>query len=508
MPSTDRFKIEASDRRNLRRLLAMSWKHAPGCVKVLTLQLVILALGIYGLVLGGIGIDTIHHALNPVMPAARWPFGYNPFGIVQEPLHQVLCIAVFLLGVAALKGYLSYWYAVLLAELVEHDIVVELRTQVYDKLQRLSFRFFDANATGSLINRVTGDSRAVVTFVNGVLIQGLVILMTLAVFLAYMFTLSIPLTLACLATTPLLWLVTYRFTVKVRPLYGENRELVDTLISRYSESIQGIQVVKGFGAEGKVREEFVRVNARIRDQQGEIFQRVSRYNPTVGFLTQVNLGVLLLYGGWLVNHGGFPLGAGLVVFVGLLLQFAGQVAAFASIANTAQQSIIAARRVFEVLDTPVEIQDRSDAKNVGRLTGAITFEDVWFEYKPGEPVLQGVSFDIKPGECVAILGQTGSGKSALLSLIPRFFDPARGRVTMDGYNIAELGLDDLRRNVGLVFQESFLFSNTIAANIRFGHPDATDAQMVRAAQIAAADGFIRELPEGYETLLGESGLNL
>jgi ATP-binding cassette subfamily B protein len=193
----------------------------------------------------------------------------------------------------------------------------------------------------------------------------------------------------------------------------------------------------------------------------------------------------------------------------------------ATIVNSIQQSLIGARRVFEILDAPVEVRNAPDAIRRPRLEGAVRFENVSFFYHPiasgtiaadglkaPSPVLHDVSLDVKPGQCVAILGATGAGKSVLLSLIPRFYDPSAGRVLIDGIDARQLHLDDLRRGIGIVFQESFLFSNSVAANIAFGHPDATPAQIEKAARIAAAHDFIAAMPQGYDTILGESGSSL
>jgi ATP-binding cassette subfamily B protein len=218
--------------------------------------------------------------------------------------------------------------------------------------------------------------------------------------------------------------------------------------------------------------------------------------------------VLLGYGGWLVAHDRLPLGTGLIVFAGLLEQFSGQVNNVANIVNSVQQSLIGARRVFEILDAPVEVKSAPDALRVPRLAGAVQFERVTFAYDGIDPVLRDIDLEVRPGQCVAILGATGAGKSVLMSLVPRFYDVTGGRLLLDGHDVRRINLDDLRRNIGIVFQESFLFSNTVAANIAFGHPEASRAQIERAARIAAAHDFILELPQGYDTVLGESGNSL
>jgi ATP-binding cassette subfamily B protein len=225
-------------------------------------------------------------------------------------------------------------------------------------------------------------------------------------------------------------------------------------------------------------------------------------------LSQLSLVILFAYGGWLYVQGKIPLGSGLVVFAGLLQQFTGQVATISTLANSVQQSLAAARRVFEVMDTPLEVESKPDAKIPARLSGQIIFEKVSFSYAPEKPVLEEISFVAKPGQIIGIFGMTGAGKSTLLGLIPRFYDPHSGRILADGNDLRELDLDAFRRQIGIVYQESFLFSNTVAANIAFGHPHATMEQIERAARIASAHDFISALPHGYETVLGESGVDL
>ena len=277
----------------------------------------------------------------------------------------------------------------------------------------------------------------------------------------------------------------------------------------YAGSCSGIAVTKGFGRETEDRARFDSANRAVFEQQRSIFWQVSLFSPVVGFLTRVNTMVLLGYGGWLVAHNRLPLGAGLVVFAGLLDQFSGQVNNVAAIVNSVQQSLIGARRVFEILDAPIDVKDAPGAVRRARFQGSVRFENVSFGYDlPGQPLLRHLQLDVKPGECVAILGATGAGKSILMGLIPRFYDATEGRVLVDGIDVRNLHLDDLRRSIGLVFQESFLFSNTVSANIAFGHPRATVEQIEKAARIAAAHEFIMALPKGYDTVLNESGNSL
>jgi ATP-binding cassette subfamily B protein len=490
----------------VRRLFGLAWRYRLHCLQVLAIQLVLLTMGIGGLSLTGVGIDYIRHKIEGT------PTGANQLHLTLPeawPYWQVLALlAGFILLLALGRAFLNYAYAVSVNRLVQQRLVVDLRGEVYDKLQRLSFRFFDANNTSSIITRVTSDVQSVRMFVDQVLIQSVIMVISLTVYLLYMVNLSPSLTLACLATTPLLWLLSAWHTRRTQPEYAQNRTLVERMIQVFVEGIQGIAVTKAFGREAESRAQFEGANNAVLAQQHIIFWRVSLFSPAIGFLTRINMMVLLGYGGWLVMQGQLPLGAGLVVFVGLLEQFSGQVNNIATIVNSVQQSLIGSRRVFEILDAPIEVKSAPGAIRRARLTGEVAFENVSFAYDGAEAVVRDIDLTVKPGQCVAILGATGAGKSVLMSLIPRFFDPTAGRVRLDGIDAREIELDDLRRNIGLVFQESFLFSNTIAANIAFGHPEATPAQIERAARIAAAHDFIQQLPQGYATVLGESGNSL
>ena len=499
-------ETEVSNWRVIRRLLALTWSYRAGCFQVLFCQVALLAFGLAGLGLTGLAIDFVRFKTDSSAPEPRWPFGMAP-PATWSSTGVLVVIAAALVAFATLRAFLNYFNQASLNVLMQGRIVVDIRTQVYDKLQRLSFRFFDANATSSLINRVTGDVQSLRAFVDQVLVQSVIMVVSLAAYTVFLVNINLKLAVACLSVTPLLWAVSTVFSRVVRPAYLRNRELVDVMVARLVETIRGIQVIKAFGCERAQAAGFDAANDLVRDQQRWIFMRVSTFGPLVGFLSQMSLMILLGYGGYLAAVGEVPIGTGLVVFAAILQQFSGQVSNIAEIANTMHQSLRGARRVFEVLDTPVEVASPADPVRPGRLAGRVKFDKVWFDHG-NDPVLQDVEFEVAPGQVVAIIGPTGSGKSAVMSLLPRFYDPTGGSVSIDGIDLRRMDLDDLRRSIGMVFQESFLFSTTVAANIAFGHPDATEEQIERAAQIAAAHEFIIQLPDGYETVLGESGIGL
>ena len=500
-------------------MLRLAWEYRAAAIKVVVLQFVLLAMALTGLGLLGLGIDVVGHGFDPFDPETNrggqkppnWPFGLAP-PEHWDSLDKVALVGALIIIIGALRFGLDRWSTISVAELVQ-DIVVDLRDRVYDKLQRLSFRFFDANESGSIINRVTGDVQMVRMFVDKVLIQVIMMIISLVFFAAYMLSLHVWLTVVCLATTPLLWVITAYFSKTVKPAYRENRRLFDRAVRVLSENAQGVHVVKGFARQQLEIDKFNVASDAVADQKRWIYRKVSTFIPLIMGLSQLNLLILMLAGGWVYIHDpDFTIGT-LVVFSGLLQQFSTQVGNVAQIANAVQASLTGAQRVFEVLDTPEEITAPAVPRPLGedgRARGEITFENVGFDYGRGStPALDGVSFSVEAGHSVAILGATGAGKSTLLSMIPRFYDPTAGRVLLDGHDLCDYDLDTLRRNIGLVFQESFLFSNSIAENIAFGHPDATDEQIQRAATIAAAHDFItHDLPHGYDTLLTEGGANL
>ncbi len=489
------------------RLMRLAWKYRVSALRVIALQLVLLGMSLSGLGLSGLGIDVIHHGFDPSTKPPRWPFGLRPPDD-WSTLRVLVMIALGVFLLALLRFVVTRAITVYKVLLVQ-EIVVDLRSRVYDKLQRLSFRFFDANESGSIINRVTGDVQAVRRFVDGVLMEVLVILLSLAFYLAYMLNIHVRLTIVCLATTPLLWFLTVRFSRIVKPAYRKNRELYDRAVLVLSENVQGVHVVKGFSRQKEEIEKFRAANDAVTEHKRWIFRRVSTFVPIVGLIPYVNLVILLIYGGYLWIHDpDFQFGSGLIVFAGLLGQFSGQVGGIARIANSVQISLTGAQRVFEVLDAPVTIRSPENPVPLGRARGSVRFEHVSFHYSGGSPALFDVSFSAEPGQTVAIVGATGSGKSTLMSLIPRFYDPDSGRVMIDDHDVREYDVNELRRNIGIVFQESFLFSTTVAANIAFGHPEASQEQIEKAARIAAAHEFILQLENGYDTLLSEGGANL
>ncbi|MBL8816705.1 MAG: ABC transporter ATP-binding protein [Planctomyces sp.] len=476
------------------------------CLVVVAMQTMLVALNLATLRLTGVGIDYLRFCMIPGTGKPSFPMNWTP-PASWSPFTVIAVLSATILAVAILTALLKYLAAISSAALSQ-QLLIRIRTQVYARLQQLSFQFYDRGASSSIINRAAGDANAVRSFVDGVVIKVLTVALTLTAYLIYMLSVHVSLTLICLATTPLLWIGATIFSRRVQPAYRRASELGDVMIRTLVENLQGVQVVKGYAREKEQCVKFAAANQNIRDLKESIFFKVSTFQPVMGLVTQVNMLILIGYGGHLVIQGELAMGAGMFVFANLLHEFANQVGQITNIANSIQSSLASAERVFEVLDEPVRIQSRPGAIHLSPMTGDVRFENVSFGYSPERRVLRNISLTITPGECVAITGPTGSGKTTLMALMMRFYDADGGQIRIDGHDIRDVELHDLRRGMGLVFQESFLFSNTIAANIAFGRPNASLDEIRSAAEMASAHGFISELPNGYESMIGEHGSNL
>lgn len=471
------------------------------------MNLSLLALGLAGLAGVGVAIDFLREQVQPGAPAAKFFFGWRPPSD-WSPRFVLVSLGLWIFAAAATRAWLAYLTAVSTNRLGQGRIVVELRSAIYAKMQRMSFRFFDANATGSLINRVTGDTQSVRLFIDGVVVQALNIILATLFYLVCLVQIHAGLAFACFAFLPVLGLIVVLFSQWLRPDYEEGRKRVDRLVLVFEELARGMGVVKSFGLQSWAEGRFLEANGAVRDQKNQVFRKLTILFPLVSLLNQFSLAVLLGYGGWLAVRGEIPIGTGLILFAGILQQLNAQANAIGTVADSLQQTLTGADRVYEILDAEPGIVDHKDAAPLAKARGELIFEHVAFRFRPGNTVLHDVSLTVRAGEKIAIVGPTGAGKTALIQLIPRFYDPDEGRLVLDGRDLREWSLDDVRRQVGLVFQESFLFSASVLANIAFGNPEATREAVERAARLAAAHEFIEKLPFGYDTLVHENGANL
>lgn len=497
----------SSNAQLLRWMLGLCWQFRWLFAAAIVLQTGLALFAVLGLNLIGLGIDYMAAALRGDAAAIDWPLGLAP-PEGWSPLQVVSGIAALAALAALVNGLLQYGSARAVARLVHAKLAPTLQNRVFAKLQEACMRFYGSNSTGSVINRATGDVQAVRSFVDLALMEAVTLVITFVVYVAYMSRIHVDLTIACLSVAPLMAAASALFSKLTRPRFRRYRESFDRMILYLSETIRGAEVIKGFALERRSIGRMAEMNDELWERQNRIFLATSIFAPSVNFLSHVGMFALLIYGGRLVIAGELPVGTGLVVFAGLLQQYSNRITNVAQIANALQESLTGAQRLQEILAMRSSIQPAARPARVEALRGRVAFENVSVSYRSDRSALQGASFSVEPGETVAIVGATGSGKSTLLNLIPRLYDPDRGRVLIDGWDARELDLEFLRRSVGVVFQESFLFNATVLDNIRFGREWATEEQARRAAEIAQAAEFIDQLDKGYHTMVGEMGVDL
>ena len=383
----------------------------------------------------------------------------------------------------------------------------DMRNALYAKLVRLSFGFFDRHQTGQLMSRATVDLQTVRFFLGYGLIFFFQHIVTVLVVTAVLFFVEWQLALIALLITPVLVALAYRYSHVSHPVLRDVQQKLADVATVAEENIVGVHVVKSFAMESSEQEKFAAASESVFQQTVHANRQRAFYVPLMAFLPLLAQAAVLLFGGRMVVHGELSLGA-FVQFNVLLLMLVQPLRMLGMWIGQAQRATASGERIFQVMDEPEEIRDAPRARKLPAGKGLVRFEDVWFGYARERPVLRGVDLELEPGRTVALIGHTGSGKTTLASLVPRFYDVTAGRVTVDGVDVRELELASLRRQIGVIAQDPFLFSATVRENIAFGAPDATDAEVVAAAEAAQAHEFVDRLPDGYDTLVGERGVTL
>ena len=408
-------------------------------------------------------------------------------------------IGLVAFGLSSLQTYLTGW--------VGERALADLRIRLFNHLQRLSLGYFERNRTGAIISRITNDVEALDTLItDGVtsLVQNLMLLIGTAVVL---FVLDWRLALATLAVLPLMALLTVWFRVRSNRAYRRVRERIGLVTATFAEDISGMRVVQSYAREPRNQTSFRGINTRYKDANYETVVLSGLYFPAVDFLSSLATAIVLGYGGYLLLHDQVSVGTLLAFFL-YLANFFDPVQQLSQLYNTFLSATAALDKIMEVLDEEPEIVDAPAAFVLPRIDGHVVFEKVRFGYGKLPEVLHGISLDVPAGTTVALVGQTGAGKSTIAKLIARFYDVREGRITIDGHDVREVEQKSLRRQLGVVPQEGFLFAGTVAENIAFARPEATQAEIERAAAAVGADGWIRELENGYDTQLGERGFRL
>ncbi len=384
-----------------------------------------------------------------------------------------------------------------------HDI----RSHLYRALQRLSLSFYDQEHSGHIMSRVNEDTNVLRNFVATGFQQVIIDVLTILVLSVVMLSFHWRLALLTLLPVPVIALGTYCFAKRARNIYRRIRRKAANLLKTVQETVAGVHVVKSFAQEDREIEIFGADNRAHRDTTVESVRLLSVFQPTMIFLTGIGMLIIYSYGSYLVVDGVLSVGV-LVMFNAFLAQFYGPVQQLSHLTDTFQRAAVSSERIFNIIDAPSEVEDAEDAVELLEVAGRIRFDHVDFVYEKGERILHGIDFEALPGEVIGLVGQTGAGKSTIVKLLARFYDPTGGRILLDGRDLRQLQMKSLRRNIGMVLQETYLFTGSLRDNIAYANPQAGLDQVIAAARAANAHDFIMNLPDGYDTRVGERGVGL
>jgi ATP-binding cassette subfamily B protein len=388
-----------------------------------------------------------------------------------------------------------------------------LRMDVFNRLHQLSLSFYSVNEAGDLMSRITNDTSAIEQAISFALVNvfsGILLL----VWVAYnMFSSSLPFALLSLAVSPIMFLATVYFSDQARKAFRKTRTEIGNVNAELQESIAAVREVQAFNRADENIENFKGVNAANRDANVRAVSFTAALSPTLEALGYIALAIVTGVGGWYMIKGQTLLGTtvtfGLVVtFLAYVQRFNQPIQQIAILWGNIQNAIAGAERIFGLIDEVPAVQNKPGAKDLSQIAGKVEFDHVSHSYEDGVPVLRDVSFTAQPGQTIAIVGPTGAGKTTIINLLPRFYDVSSGSIKIDGVDVRDVTTESIRRQIGIVLQDTFLFSTTVMENVRFGRPDATDEEVMAAVKLARADMFIDRLPQKYQTVLGERGSGL
>ncbi len=432
-------------------------------------------------------------------------YGIDNYIIGNKP--QLLwIIGMAMIGTTLFQGLIDYLKRYL-SEYIAQSIIHNLRYQLYKHLNKLSFAFYDYSRTGDLMSRVTADADILRGFLANasIFISGNIL--TIAGIFIVMISWDYRLGLLYLLILPLMVLGMYQYSTRVRPVFKRVRKVFSHLNEVVQEDLLGIEVIKLFGREEKEADEFKKVNQQYAGINITAARISALWMPYVNFFMGTGTALVIWYGGRLVINNIISLGilAGFLSYISMLLRPVRQTGMMINFSN---QAVAAVERIFDILDTSSDIQNSADAYELPELQGKVEYRNVSFSYQNGKEVLRKINLQVEPGQTTAIVGPTGAGKSTLIHLLPRFYDPENGKILIDGHDIKQVTVESLRKQVGIVLQDTFLFAASIKENISYGKPDATIEEIVEAAKTAQIHEFIQSLPLGYETPVGERGVSL
>lgn len=426
--------------------------------------------------------------------------------LAEKDMEMLNYISIGIVVVFLIRG-IFYFAQSYLVSYVGQRVVIDIRGQLYRKFQRLPLAYYDNHRTGELMSYISNDVAALQNAMVDKLIELITESSIFVGSLAMMFYLDWKLSLLTFAVVPMVGQAMKIFGRKLKRAGTLIQERLADMTAFLQESLASVRVVKSFVREQHEIERYDRENERNFEAAMLNIRLMSMLTPTVEFLAALAVTVIVWFGGYEVVEGKITAGA-LVAFLTYAVNLANPVKRISRVFGTLQQAMAAADRVFELMDLPETIGDKPGAKPLPRVTGSVKVENVSFSYGEDAPALRNISFEVKPGQMVAFVGPSGAGKSTIANLLPRFYDVTEGSILVEGMDVRDVTLGSLREQIGIVPQETMLFSGSVWENIRYGRLDATDEEVVEAAKAANADEFIRQLPEGYDTKLGERGVNI
>ncbi len=403
-----------------------------------------------------------------------------------------------------LAGMLAMRFQIYMMSLAGQKVLADLRVLIFRKVEQLSLQYIEGRDAGDLMSRLVNDIDALNSFLSQGLTQMLGSLFALIGVVIAMISLNWQLALAALAIVPVMLLTTGQFSRWSRRAFRKTRETIGDVSADLQEELDGVKVAQAFNRSDLNIRKFAERNAANRDANVSANAVTSAFAPAMDVLSTLDTAIVAGFGGYMAVSGAVTVGV-VVAFLQYVQNFFRPIQTVGQVWTIAQSAFAAAERVFELIDTEPDIQDLPDAAALPPLEGRVNFENVTFAYEEGRPVLQHISLEAEPGQTLAVVGPTGAGKSTLVSLIPRFYEVSHGSVLLDGEDIRHVTQESIRKQIGMVLQEPFLFSGTVMTNIRYGRLDASDEEVHAAARAANAHEFILRLPEGYETEVGERG---
>jgi ATP-binding cassette subfamily B protein len=441
-----------------------------------------------------------------------WYTTPDPFASASETIAGLGGLVLLIVGLyagsallAGLQFYLMSWAG--------FHVLRDLRSAIFDHVHRLSLGYFTRHEAGDVMSRLTNDIDSLQQIIGFGLVSVLQGILLIGWIIVVMFRMSAPYAFISLVTLPLMIIATRWFSSQARRAFRRARAELGSVNADLQENISAVREVQAFSREDENIEQFRVTNAANRDANIQAQAYSSALAPTLEALSYVSLAVVAVVGGLAILAEGdlfaTTVSVGLIItFIGYTQQFNRPVQQISVLWTNIQNAIAGAERIFELLDTAPDLTDKPGAVELPKVEGIVRFESVWAEYNEGEPVLKGIDIEAKPGETIAIVGPTGAGKTTIINLLTRFWDVTDGRVIIDERDVRDVTRRSLRSQIGMVLQDTFLFSDTVMNNIRYGRPEASDEEVFAAARLARADQFISNLEQGYETVLGERGAGL